>query len=158
MPQLCIPIFAEGITYINVNLGYKKEAERVYYFNGQVLPVFSHEATDIRSFRMIVSQFFVNGHATQAEIVKAFGIPAINLKRAVKIFRTLGPAGFYQSSRPTRKPRILTPEVLAKVQSFLDDGMELKDISCKMSIKLDTLQKAIREKHLKKKTPSLPLQ
>lgn len=49
------------------------------------MPVFSHDETDIPNFRMITSQFYVNGNATQAQIIKAFGIPPISIKRAVKL-------------------------------------------------------------------------
>ena len=84
-----IPIFATGTVQINANLAYQKEDGRVYYFNGHSMPVFSHSADDIKSFKMIVSQFCVNGNATQAEMIRAFGIPSITIKRAVKTFRTL---------------------------------------------------------------------
>src|SRR5580692_8730638 len=95
MPQAFIPIFAEAVVHINPNLAYKREGERIYYFNGHLMPVFSHNESDIQSFKMIVSQFYVNGNATQSEIIKAFGLAPITMKRAVKLFRQKGPAGFY---------------------------------------------------------------
>ncbi len=153
MPQLVLPIFAQGVIHINSGLAYKKENGRIYYFNGDEMPVFSHDETDVRSFRMITSQFYVNGNATQAEIIRTFGIPAISMKRAVKIFRTHGPAGFFVSMQPKRKPRVLTPEVINRVQTLLDDGNDVQSISSRLGLKKDTLQKAIREGRLKKKSP-----
>lgn len=153
MPQLVIPIFAEGVVHINSGLAYKKENGRVYYFNGDEMPLFSHDETDMRSFRMITSQFYVNGNATQAQIIKAFGIPSISMKRAVKIFRTHGPSGFYVSLQPRRKPRVLTPEVINNAQTLLNDGDDLQSISDKLELKKDTLHKAIRDGRLKKNSP-----
>jgi DNA-binding transcriptional regulator LsrR (DeoR family) len=152
MPQAFFPIFAEAVVHINSNLAYKKEGERIYYFNGHQMPVFSHDETDIQSFRMIVSQFYVNGNATQSEIVKTFGLPPITMKRAVKLFREKGPAGFYISAQPERKPRVLTSEVVMKLQALLDEGVDLKEAAVKAGVKLDTLQKAVRDGRVKKKS------
>jgi hypothetical protein len=152
MPQIVIPIFAEGVVHINSGLAYKKENGRVYYFNGDEMPLFSHDETDIPSFRMITSQFYVNGNATQAQIIKTFGIPPISMKRAVKLFRTHGPSGFYVSLQPKRKPRVLTQEVIDHVQKHLDNGDDLQKISIQLKLKKDTLHKAIRDGRLKKKS------
>jgi len=51
------------------------------------MPVFVHDADDIASFRMITSQFCINGNAKQAEIIRAFGVTKISMKRAVKRYR-----------------------------------------------------------------------
>jgi len=48
------------------------------------MPVFVHDESDLQTFRMITSQFYINGNATQAEICRAFGVPSITVKRAVK--------------------------------------------------------------------------
>jgi len=149
-PQTFIPIFASGVVQINSNLAYQKEAGRVYYFNGHAMPVFSHDESDVMTFKMIVSQFCVNGNATQAEIIRAFGMPQITIKRSVKIYRTEGPRGFFIDKRPKRKPRVLTPEVIAKVQGMLDDGLSPRDIAEKLSLKQNTLEQAIRKGRLKK--------
>ncbi len=150
MPEAFIPIFCEGVTHINANLAYKKENGRIYYFNGHEMPVFSHDESDRNSFRMIISQFYVNGNATQSEIIKTFGIPQINIKRAVKTFRERGPAGFF-NTLSRRKPRVLTSEVIEKIQKLLDDGKSPREISNNFGLKQDTLQKAIRDGRLKKK-------
>ena len=38
MPQMAIPIFAEGIVHLNPSLAYKKQEGRIYYFNGHEMP------------------------------------------------------------------------------------------------------------------------
>lgn len=64
MPQMQLPIFPEGVTHITPELAFKKEGGRVTYLNGS-MPVFAHDEKDIRTFRMITSQFCVNGNAKQ---------------------------------------------------------------------------------------------
>jgi len=147
-----IPLFAKGLTHINSGLAYQKEDGRIYYFNGNQLPLFSHDEEDIPSFRMILSQFYVNGLATQSQIIKTFGLPPITLKRGVKTFRNHGSSGFYSSAKQSiRKPRVLTDQVISKVQSRIDAGEDIKEISLELNLKKDTLQKAIRDGRLKKK-------
>ena len=72
-----------------------------------MVPVFTHEVDDTASFQMIVSQFYVNGIAKQAEIVNAFGINPLALKRWVKKYREGGPRIFYieRRGRPRLKKR-----------------------------------------------------
>lgn len=150
MPQTFIPIFAPGLIHINPDLAYQKENGSIYYFNGQSMPIFSHDEMDVKSFKMIVSQFCVNGYATQAEIIRAFGIPPISMKRAVKTFREKGAAGFFSDSRHKRKPRVLTPEVLSAIQQRLDAGLPVGEIANELHLKVDTIRQAIRSGRLKK--------
>ena len=66
MPQLQLPIFPEGTTLINTNLGFIREHDSITYIYGH-LPVFTHDVNDVRSFRMIASQLYINGSAKQSE-------------------------------------------------------------------------------------------
>ena len=86
MSQIQLPLFPPGVTPITQVLAFSKEDGRVTYFNGS-MPVFAHDEDDLASFRMITAQFYVNGNATQAEIMRAFGVSKISLKRAVKRYR-----------------------------------------------------------------------
>ena len=112
MPQIQLPFFPEGVTHITPLLAFCAKEGRITYFNGN-MPVFVHEQTDIASFRMITAQFCVTGNAKQSEVAKAFGIPKITLKRAVKLYRAEGPKGFYRP-RQTRGAAVLTAPVLAE--------------------------------------------
>jgi transposase-like protein len=142
MPQTELPFFPEGVTHITPLLAFRKEDGRVTYFNGS-MPVFVHEEGDLASFRMITAQFCVNGNAKQAEIARAFGVPKISLKRAVKRYREEGPRGFY-APRKRRGPAVLTPAVLAEAQPLLDEGLETAQVADRLGIKRDTLSKAVR--------------
>src|SRR5262244_2951546 len=94
MPQVQLPIFPAGSVEINRELACRVEEDRVVYFNGH-LPVFSHAKNDLASFRLFTSQLIVQGSATQGHIAKAFGVPLVAIKRATKLYRQRGAAGFF---------------------------------------------------------------
>ncbi len=148
MPQVQFPFFPEGVTHITPLLAFSKQDGRVTYFNGS-MPVFIHDEEDVASFRMITAQFCVNGNAKQMEIVRAFGVTKISLKRAVKCYREKGPKGFY-TPRNHRGPAVLIPTVLAEAQQLLDDGLETSEVADRLGIKRDTLSKAVRAGRLHK--------
>ncbi len=155
MPQLQLPLFPDGVTPITALLAFSKQQGRVTYFNGS-MPVFVHDEQDIDSFRMITAQFCVNGNTKQAEIARAFGVPKISVKRAVKLYREAGPKGFY-AQRKSRGPAVLTPAVLEQAQQLFDEGLETPQVADRLGIKCDTLSKAVRagrlHKPAKKKRP-----
>ena len=67
MPQIQLPIFPASSTAITDDLAFERRDEQVFYFNGH-LPVFSHAASDLASFRLFSSQLIANGTASQAQI------------------------------------------------------------------------------------------
>jgi hypothetical protein len=94
MPQASLPFFPEDITLINSRIGFQKRDGIVYYFNGS-MPIYQHSENDIRSFRLFTNQLIINGNALQSEIVKAFGVSAISVKRWVKKYRNKGSRAFF---------------------------------------------------------------
>lgn len=94
MPQTQLPIFPEEIRLINNHIGFIKRDGKVYYFNGS-MPIYQHSEDDIRSFRLFTTQLVVNGNVKQSEIVKAFGVSEISVKRWVKKYREKGAEGFF---------------------------------------------------------------
>jgi transposase-like protein len=154
MPQLQLPIFPTDSILINSTLAFKNDLGKVTYFYGN-LPVFSHDENDIKAFRMITSQFYVNGSATQSEIAKAFGVTLMSVKRSVKLYRTQGINGFY-APRKTRGPVVLTDVVLEKIQQSLNEEKSVNDIAVEFGLKKNTIDKAIRasrlQRPIKKKT------
>src|SRR5262249_12200854 len=111
MPQLHLPMFPTGVSHITSELAFEKKDGCITYFNGH-MPVFTHGEKDVATFRMITSQFCVSGYAKQSEIIRAFGVTSISVKRSVKVYREKGARGFYAprvtrgaaSSRPCEKP------------------------------------------------------
>ena len=94
MPQVQLPIFPAGSVEINSDLACHCEGTQVIYYNGH-LPVFTHDKSDLASFRLFTSQLIVQGSATQGHVAKAFGVPLVAIKRATKLYRERGPAGFF---------------------------------------------------------------
>lgn len=146
MPQMLLPIFPAETTSINELLGFCRKDDFVYYFNG-MMPIFSHHLSDLKSFRLIASQLVVNGVATQSEIVRAFGVSKISVKRYVKLYREEGSGGFFKP-RNGRSSTVLTPEVLRAVQAELNEGRLVSSICKEMSLKTDTVNKAILDGRL----------
>jgi DNA-binding transcriptional regulator LsrR (DeoR family) len=91
----------------------------------------------------------MNGHATQEELARAFGVSAISIKMAVKCFREEEPGGFYRK-RKTRGAAVLTDKVLEQSQQLLNEGLESSEIADQLSIKRDTFAKAIHAGRLHK--------
>jgi hypothetical protein len=143
MPQGQLPIFPEGVTHITNHLAFMKEDGQVTYFNG-IMPVFSHAESDIATFRMITSQFCVTGHVKQSDIIRAFGVTPISVKRSVKIYREKGPKGFY-APRVTRGPGVLVEDVVSEIEERLAGGATPAEVAETLGVKLNTLQKAMRE-------------
>ena len=97
MPQTRLPFFPEDIELINNYIGVQKKDGVVYYFNG-AMPVFQHPENDYSSFRLFTSQLVVNGNVKQVEIVNAFDVSSISVKRWVKKFREEGAESFFYRS------------------------------------------------------------
>ncbi len=140
--QALLPLFGADIEMITPTLGYQQKDGVIYYFHAG-LPVFQHAARDRDSFRMIVTQFFLNGLCQQSDVVRAFGVPVIMLKRAAEQYRERGPASFYQHDKPVRMPRQLTPEVVARAEELLALGLAKSEVARQLGLKTDTLKKGI---------------
>src|SRR5437867_8559107 len=84
MPQMQLPVFPAGVTEINSRIAVEAKDGQVCYVYGH-LPVFQHEETDVRSFRMFTSQMIVTGSVKPKEIVETFGVPMVTVKRYMKV-------------------------------------------------------------------------
>lgn len=142
MPQLQLPIFPDGLTSINEDLGFQRQDGQVVYFHG-LLPVFQHGEKDLRSFRLFTSQLIANGTVRQRDIVEAFGVPLATVKRYMKVHREQGAAGFFRTPR-RRSASVLTAEVKQRVQTLLDEGKSVPEVSLSVGVAGNTLHKAIR--------------
>ena len=148
MPQIQLPIFPASSTAITDDLAFERRDEQVFYFNGH-LPVFSHAASDLASFRLFSSQLIANGTASQAQISRAFGVPLVTVKRACKKLRELGSAGFFTAPVPRQGHR-LTPSIIAQAQECLDAGLDVPATGERLGVLPNTLHKAIRAGRLEK--------
>jgi transposase-like protein len=148
MPQVQLPIFPQGVTFISPEIAFQCEGGKVCYFNGH-LPVFIHDEKDLATFRMFSSQLVINGNATQAQIARAFGVPLVTVKRYVKLHREGGAAAFFAPAKK-RSASKLNPVVCQEVQVLLDQGLEVPQVSRRVGILANTLHKAIRSGRLRR--------
>jgi transposase-like protein len=115
------------------------------------------EADLSKIYLSLFFQLVVNGVVSQSEIMRAFGVSKISVKRYVKRYREEGAKGFFKP-RKVHSSTVLTAEVLRDVQRCLDEGQSVSHISKEMDLKADTLNKAIRDGrlHRNKKKPVSP--
>ena len=151
MPQVQLPIFPAECIPITDELAFVQREGSVYYFNGH-LPVFSHAADDLASFRFFTSQLVTNGSASQGQISRAFGVPLVTVKRCCKKLRDEGAAGFFRPAAP-RHGHQLTEERIIRAQALLDEGASVPAIGAELGVLPNTLHKAISYGRLKKKPP-----
>lgn len=142
MAQLQLPIFPAGVTEINSRIAVRKDASTVWYIHGH-LPVFQHDETDVRSFRMFTSQMIAGGTVKPKEVVKAFGVPMITVKRYVKLYRDHGNKGFYERQPRHSSAPVLKGEVLEQEQFLLDGGRSVPEVAEALQVLANTLHKAI---------------
>jgi len=141
MPQLQLPLFPHGSVHLTPDLAVLRQDETVTYVHGS-LPVFQHRAADVKSFRLITSQLYLNGHVQQSDIVRVFGVSKDSVKRAVKLYQAQGPGGFWRPPK-RRGASVLTADVLARVQAALDAGQALSVIAREQQLNASTLNKAV---------------
>jgi hypothetical protein len=149
MPQLLLPMYSPACTLINIHIGFEKQNGRIYYFHG-IMPVFSHEEDDMESFRFITSQLVISGNVRQSEIVKAFGVSEISVKRYVKRLKERGPRGFFIPPQ-VKSAHVLIPSKLKKAQNYLAQGLNASEIGKKLCIQPSTIRKAIQDGRLVKR-------
>ena len=137
-----LPVFPAGSVEINGAIGVQKEAGVVWYLHGH-LPLFHHGERDVRSFRMFTSQMIVSGTVKPKEIVKAFGVPMITVKRYVKLYRDHGTKGFYEAKPRHSSASVLTGEVMVRAQRLFDEGRSVPEVAEELKVLGNTLHKAI---------------
>jgi len=151
MPQMWLPMFPKGVSAINELLAFAQEGDNITYYHG-LMPVFTHHKNDNQTFRLILSQFYVNGNASQSELVKALGIPPVTLKRAVKLYKEKGPQGFFEPHK-RGGPRVLTIDAVAEIERLFEEGKDVSEIGQQLEIRVDTIKKGIQQGRVKKKLP-----
>jgi transposase len=144
--QTLLPLLPAGSTQINEILGVVNENNQWIYYSG-LSPVFSHAKDDFRSFKLITSQWICQGSCRQIDIVKAFGVSEITMKRAVKKFREGGTAAFFEPVN-RRGGTVFNEKNLLEAQSLFNEGYTRKEVCQKLGIKLDTLKKALQSDRL----------
>src|SRR3989454_9604074 len=153
MPQMQLPIFPAGVTEINSRVAVEATDGQVCYVYGH-LPVFQHEETDVRSFRMFTSQMIVTGTVKPKEIVETFGGSIVTVKRYTKVYRQHGAKGFYETKPRHSSASKLKGETLERAQQLLDEEKSVPEGAGEFNVFANTLHKAIRAGRVRR--PSSP--
>jgi hypothetical protein len=145
--ETLFPVYPTDIKMINSNIGVSTIKGTVVYFNGGG-PIYQHGEGDYQSFRFITSQMIDLKTVHTVEIIECFAVSKESVVRWSKIYRTKGAKGFFGTKKFEKRGNVLTEEVLIEVQGYLNAGLSLKAIGDTLSIKTDTLQKAIQQGRL----------
>jgi transposase len=137
------------VTEINSRVAVEAKDGQVCYVYGH-LPVFQHEETDVRSFRMFTSQMIVTGSVKPKEIVETFGVSIVTVKRYMKVYRQHGAKGFYENKPRHSSASKLTGEVLKRAQELLDEGRSVPEVAEEIKVMANTIHKAIRGGRLRR--------
>jgi transposase len=99
---------------------------------------------------------YFHHHASQIEIADLFGVSVRGIKRACKRYKTTGAGSYYKSNTPQRRgPTIFTDDVIEFVEESFEEGLSRKEIAQKYNIKIDTLNRAIRDGRIDEKKKEL---
>ena len=151
MPQMQLPVFPAEVTEINSRVAVEARDGQVCYVYGH-LPVFQHEETDVRSFRMFTSQMIVTGSVRPREIVETFGVPMVTVKRYMKLYRQHGAKGFYESKARHSSASKLKGETLERAQQLLEQGRSVPEVAEEINVLGNTIHKAVRAGRLRRRS------
>jgi hypothetical protein len=155
MPQSILPLIPHGATNISEIVSVYREQDHWFYYVG-LQPVFSHKTDDQILFKIITSQLIDSGACRQVDIINAFGVSKSKVTRSLRKLREQGVEAFFEPRKKRCGGKILTPEVLEKAQSLLDQGYPRYQISKELGVKEDTLRKAINDGRLQEQKKSQP--
>ena len=118
-----------------------------------VHPIGRHAAGDRRLFQVFTSQLIDSEACTQAEVIRAFGVPKVSVARAVRRYRAGGIGAFFERRRGRRGGTVLTAAVLEAAQRRLDEECGRAEVAAALGVKPDTLGKAIADGRLREARP-----
>jgi transposase len=119
-------------------------------------PMGRHAADDRRMFQVLTSQLIDSEACTQAEVIRAFGVPKASVARAVRRYREGGVGAFFERSGGRRGGTVLTPVVLEEAQRLLYEGCGRAEVAEELGVKPDALRKAIADGRLREARPRPP--
>ena len=104
---------------------------------------------------MFTAQLICQGACRQVDIIRVFGVSKNSVIRSVAKYRAGSVQAFYRP-RATRRAAVLTPEVTARAQQLFAAGWSRADVAEHLSLKVDTLRKAIPQGRLTETVPPVP--
>jgi transposase len=148
--QILLPISPVGTEMISANLGVGRKDGIVTYLHSG-MPIYSHLENDYRSFRFITSKFILQGLCRKIDISACFHVSYDSVKRYIRRLEERGDRGFFTVDNRNGGSRYkLLPEVIKRMQRYLDEGMSNSEIARKEGVTEGTVRYAIKNGVLKK--------
>jgi len=148
--QLLLPIFPPEVRLITPTLGVFARDDIVNYLHCGV-PIYSHAADDLNSFRYITSNFVLQGLCKKVEISRCFGISYDSVKRNTWRLVEQGERAFFADDHRGGHGYKLVPAVLDRMQCQLDGGLSHSEIARLEGVTEGAVRYAIKQGKLKKK-------
>lgn len=148
--QLLLPIFPGEVKLITPTLGVFARDGIVNYLHCGV-PIYSHAADDLNSFRYITSNFVLQGLCKQVEVCRCFGISYDSVKRNTKRLAEQGECAFFGGDHRGGHCYKLVPAVVDRMQQKLDAGVNNSEIARLEGVTEGAVRYAIKQGKLKKK-------
>jgi hypothetical protein len=145
--QLILPLIPREATEINDRVCVWRAQDRWTYFLG-TYPIYSHQANDQRTFRLVTSQLIDAGACRQVDILRTFGVSKSGVIRSLRKLRLEGPESFFKVRQGRHGGNVLTCEVLESAQRLLQQGCSRRETADELSVQYDTLRKAINDGRL----------
>jgi hypothetical protein len=149
MPLL-LPIFPGDVKLITPTLGVFARDGIVNYLHCGV-PIYSHAADDLNSFRYISAKFVLQGLCKKAAVARCFGISYDSVKRNTKRLAEQGERAFFGDDHRRGHGYKLVPVVLDRMQRQLDGGTSNSEIARLAGVTEGAVRYAIKQGKLKKK-------
>jgi len=143
MPQMQLPIFPAGVTEINSRVAVEAKDGQVCYVYGH-LPVFQHEETDVRSFRMFTSQMIVTGSVkpkTNRRDVRRTDGHCQAIHESVS---AAGCEGILREQAAAQFSIETESRNVGKCTAVLDEGRSVPEVAEEIDVLANTIHKAIR--------------
>jgi hypothetical protein len=156
--QMMLPVYPAGTMMISAELGVGRRDGVVTYLHCG-LPIYSHLEADHRSFRFITSKFILQGLCRKIDVSTCFQVSYDSVKRYVRRLKECGDSGFFTDDKRNGGSRYkLLPEVIERMQGYLDEGKSNCEIARMEKVTEGAIRYAICNGILKKKSPqSRPL-
>lgn len=148
--QLILPLFPVETKLITMSLG-------VYEYDGIVsylhygVPIYSHKADDLQSFRYITSKFILQGLCRKKEVCECFGVSYDGVNRNVKKLENEGDSVFFKEDRRHGYAHKLVPKVLKRIQKGIDEGKSNIKLALEEKVSEGAIRYAIKKGRIKKK-------
>lgn len=148
--QVLLPIYPVGTEMISSNLGVgRKDGIITYLHSG--MPIYSHLENDYRSFRFITSKFILQGLCRKIDVSTCFHVSYDSVKRYIRRLEERGDRGFFTGDNRNGGSRYkLLPEVIERMQRYLDKGMNNSEIARREGVSEGTIRYSIKTGVLKK--------